>query len=177
MMILFDCWATNWRIWITACCIRLTLPKAESTRSQYNCKIPYWIFGQRLWRPVLSDGKMNELSKETVFIDGTKLEASANKYTFVWKMGRKDVPKNIGSGRSAKPGVPTVFQCIERNQNTRYSEDMLFYRTSMRRTTYRFCTWKRKTQKPEPEVSGVIPPFSGTPDCLWLAYSQFSGKE
>lgn len=83
-----------------------------------------------------------------------------------WKMGRKDVPKNTGSGRSAKPGVPTVFQCIERNQNTRYSEDMLFYRTSMRRTTYRFCTWKRKTQKPEPEVSGVISPFSGTPDCL-----------
>ena len=28
---------------------------------------------------------MNELSKETVFIDGTKLESCANKYTFVWK--------------------------------------------------------------------------------------------
>lgn len=28
---------------------------------------------------------MNKLSKETVFIDGTKLEACANKYTFVWK--------------------------------------------------------------------------------------------
>lgn len=26
-----------------------------------------------------------ELSKEMVFIDGTKLEACANKYTFVWK--------------------------------------------------------------------------------------------
>ena len=26
-----------------------------------------------------------ELSRETVFIDGTKLEACANKYTFVWK--------------------------------------------------------------------------------------------
>ena len=31
----------------------------------------------------LSD--LGELSKETVFIDGTKLEACANKYTFVWK--------------------------------------------------------------------------------------------
>lgn len=30
-------------------------------------------------------GAMDELSKETVFIDGTKLEACANKYTFVWK--------------------------------------------------------------------------------------------
>lgn len=28
---------------------------------------------------------VGELSKETVFIDGTKLEACANKYTFVWK--------------------------------------------------------------------------------------------
>ena len=28
---------------------------------------------------------MGELSKETVFIDGTKLEACANRYTFVWK--------------------------------------------------------------------------------------------
>ena len=110
--------------------------------------------------------QMNELSKETVFIDGTKLEIYVCMEKIGWKMGRKDVPKNTGSGRSAKSGVPTVFQCIERNQNTRYSEDMLFYRTSMRRTTYRFCTWKRKTQKPEPEVSGVIPPFSRTPDCL-----------
>lgn len=33
---------------------------------------------------------MGELGKETVFIDGTKLEACANKYTFVW---RKSVGK------------------------------------------------------------------------------------
>ena len=29
--------------------------------------------------------RADELSKETVFIDGTKIEACANKYTFVWK--------------------------------------------------------------------------------------------
>lgn len=29
--------------------------------------------------------EIGELSKETVFIDSTKLEACANKYTFVWK--------------------------------------------------------------------------------------------
>ena len=28
---------------------------------------------------------IGELSKETIFIDGTKLEACANKYTFVWR--------------------------------------------------------------------------------------------
>lgn len=36
--------------------------------------------------------QMGELSGETVFIDGTKIEACANKYTFVWK---KAVTKNM----------------------------------------------------------------------------------
>ena len=34
---------------------------------------------------------LGEISGETIFIDGTKIEASANKYTFVWK---KAVSKN-----------------------------------------------------------------------------------
>ena len=34
---------------------------------------------------------MGEIPGETIFIDGTKIEASANKYTFVWK---KAVTKN-----------------------------------------------------------------------------------
>lgn len=28
---------------------------------------------------------LGEISGETIFIDGTKIEANANKYTFVWK--------------------------------------------------------------------------------------------
>ena len=35
--------------------------------------------------------ELGEISGETIFIDGTKIEASANKYTFVWK---KAVTKN-----------------------------------------------------------------------------------
>lgn len=34
---------------------------------------------------------MGEISGENIFIDGTKIEACANKYTFVWK---KAVTKN-----------------------------------------------------------------------------------
>lgn len=37
------------------------------------------------YQMVLRLAEMGELSKETVFIDGTKIEACANKYTFVWK--------------------------------------------------------------------------------------------
>lgn len=36
--------------------------------------------------------RMGELSGEAIFIDGTKIEACANKYTFVWK---KAVTKNL----------------------------------------------------------------------------------
>ena len=36
--------------------------------------------------------QMGEISGETIFIDGTKIEACANKYTFVWK---KAVTKNL----------------------------------------------------------------------------------
>lgn len=34
---------------------------------------------------------IKEISAETLFIDGTKIESSANKYTFVWK---KSILKN-----------------------------------------------------------------------------------
>ena len=34
----------------------------------------------------------NEISKDTLFIDGTKIEAAANRYTFVW---RKSIEKNV----------------------------------------------------------------------------------
>ena len=37
--------------------------------------------------------QLGELSGETIFIDGTKIEACANKYTFVWK---KAVSKSLG---------------------------------------------------------------------------------
>lgn len=37
--------------------------------------------------------QLGEITGETIFIDGTKIEACANKYTFVWK---KSVSKNLG---------------------------------------------------------------------------------
>lgn len=37
-------------------------------------------------------GDINEISKDTLFIDGTKIESVANRYTFVW---RKTIEKNM----------------------------------------------------------------------------------
>ena len=59
---------------------------------------------------------MGEISGKTVFIDGTKIEANANKYTFVWK---KAVTKNqarlcekvtsLVAGCEAMYGIRVVF--------------------------------------------------------------------
>lgn len=37
-------------------------------------------------------GSSNDISRDTLFIDGTKIESSANRYTFVW---RKSIDKNM----------------------------------------------------------------------------------
>jgi transposase len=48
-----------------------------------------------------------ELSLENIFIDGTKIEAAANKYTFVWK---RAVTKNL---QKLLDKIPTLFQNAE----------------------------------------------------------------
>ena len=52
--------------------------------------------------------QMGELSGEAIFIDGTKIEACANKYTFVWK---KAVTKNLEKLLSKLAGI--VESCEE----------------------------------------------------------------
>ena len=64
----------GYQLYVVAC-------RTKSTRSQYDCPFPNRISRGGLRRPVLSDGAPSERR----FIDGTKLEACANKYTFVWK--------------------------------------------------------------------------------------------
>ncbi len=36
---------------------------------------------------IIKLGELNEIEFENIFIDGTKIEANANRYTFVWKKG------------------------------------------------------------------------------------------
>ena len=75
-----------------------------------------------------------ELSKETVFIDGTKLEACANKYTFVWK-------KSVGKWEEKCKEEGTVFvhgRGKRKSRNQRYLE--LFRRFLERQTIYDWHT-------------------------------------
>ena len=53
-------------------------------------------------------GDISEISKDTLFIDGTKIESAANRYTFVWK---KTVDKNMSKMLDQIPGF--VFKCEE----------------------------------------------------------------
>ena len=48
---------------------------------------------ERIWAEMTNFlHNIGEISGDAIFIDGTKIEASANKYTFVWK---KSVTKNL----------------------------------------------------------------------------------
>lgn len=51
-------------------------------------------------------GDRKDISKENIFIDGTKIESSANRYTFVWK---KSVTKNMEKMLSKIPDF--ILQC------------------------------------------------------------------
>lgn len=70
---------------------------------------------------------MNEISKETVFIDGTKLESCANKYTFVWKksVGRweEKMYSKIETAISLVNQEYAGFCAYERKSYNRSAED------------------------------------------------------
>ena len=54
--------------------------------------------------------EMGELSRESVFIDGTKLEANANRYTFVWKKStQKNEAKMQEKMKSELPRLASEF--------------------------------------------------------------------
>ena len=73
---------------------------------------------------------MGGLSKETVFIDGTKPEACANKYTFVWKksVGKWEEKMFVKCedrrcSTAVEPGVHAVFLYFKRRQGFWASEN------------------------------------------------------
>jgi len=68
--------------------------------------------------------KQNEILFENVFIDGTKIEANANRYTFVWKKAmyyyqRKDYTKLMEDTRKdSKEREEKMQKTIDKNQET-----------------------------------------------------------
>lgn len=78
-----------------------------------------------------------ELSRETVFIDGTKLEACANKYTFVWK-------KSVGKWEEK------MFQKIQETLkllNQEYIESFTIQPETRTQDLQRICRFLEKTCK------------------------------
>ncbi len=67
--------------------------------------------------------ELEEISGETVFIDGTKIEANANRYTFVWK---KAVTKNLARMLEQIPEF--LQECEEQlGQKLLYSEEITIH--------------------------------------------------
>ncbi len=65
---------------------------------------------------------IKEISGDAIFIDGTKIEACANKYTFVWK---KAVSKNL---EKLKEYTQKMYICGERNSYSKTDNDATFMR-------------------------------------------------
>lgn len=112
-----------------------------------------------------------ELSKETVFIDGTKLEACANKYTFVWKksVGKweaKMYERIQEAVRLLNQEYLCRFLVGEETRTQDLQEICRFLDEKCRVDGTVFRTWKRKTEKQKSKISGAVPSFSGAPDDL-----------
>lgn len=97
--------------------------------------------------------QLGEISGDAIFIDGTKIEANANKYTFVW---RKAVTKNLA--RLLDKLAAFVAECEELYdvKVVYHNQVHLKHVKKLRKKLYAlkeqgglvFCTWNRKTEKP-----------------------------
>lgn len=97
-------------------------------------------------------GSENEISKENLFIDGTKIESSANRYTFVWK---KSVTKNLDKMLKQIPDF--ILKCenyfgikvIYRDEVKMYHLNKLLKRLKMiaekENIIFVYCKGKRKS--------------------------------
>ena len=160
--------------------------RAELTWSQHNCKFMYWIPDECLWESLLSNGKAAGTFRRAVegnhFYWRDKAGGLREQIYFRLeknrrKMGSKNVPEDTGGRFAVESGIHTKFPGNRRHKDAGSSGDLPVLGTGLWRTAYCFCPWQRKEEKPQPEIPGAVPAFSGTSDNLRLAYRQFSGAE
>ena len=92
---------------------------------------------------------MGELSKETVFIDGTKLEACANKYTFIWR-------KSFGISKENKTSeLKTIVDYLK---DLCQKNDVIFvYGRGKRKTIHqRYLNVRYDEDESYSKLSGVV---------------------
>ena len=81
-------------------------------------------------------------------------------------MGRKNVPKDTGVHTASKQGIPAgLFDC-SRNKDAGFTENSPVFRRTLPDRQHGFSPWTWKTENPKPKVSGIVPSFFGTSDCL-----------
>ena len=112
-----------------------------------------------------------ELSMETVFIDGTKLEACANKYTFVWK-------KSVGKWEEKMfHKIQEAVRLLNHDYMQSFTVNLWLSGRKMPAGWNRVRLWTWQTKKQKSEISGAFPKVPGTAGNLRLAYGQLPGKE
>ena len=91
---------------------------------------------------------MSETDHKTVYIDGTKLESAAGRYTFVW---RNPLQKHLAK---VKAELGKTNRAEERFRHR--------FQAGGRTTAYPFCTRKRQTQKSAAARMGRTMDVAGT---------------
>ena len=95
--------------------------------------------------------EIGEISSDSIFIDGTKIEVNANKYTFVWK---KATTKNLAKLLDKLAvfvaeceelyGLKIVYQNKVKLKHLKKLQKNVCIKRTGRNC---FCTWYRQTKK------------------------------
>ena len=65
-----------------------TIKRFQSEKLSEAIEGPFYQFVNKLY-------EMGEVKYKNLFVDGTKIEAYANKYTFVWKSAVEKILRNL----------------------------------------------------------------------------------
>ena len=141
MMIRSDCWATNWRDWITACCIRLSLPKIEILQLRLCSRSWPMRIPRSFIHPGRSKASANGISTSRGCWLGRKLLTTARlpasepafwrtpakifsiRWSVVWRKAVNCQKKPYSlMGRSWKPAP--IYLCLEEIRRKMGSKDV-----------------------------------------------------
>ena len=96
-----------------------------------------------------------EIPFQTLFIDGTKLEANANKYTFGWKGSILNIKRNCETAsvfNHYNQTYETNHPVVAKQLNPTFETCLAEYLTNQR-SKHLLCSWKRSTKALPPTTS------------------------
>ena len=118
----------------------------HSTLSRFQNEKLISVISGLFYQVIKRLSEMNEIKFENIFVDGTKIEANANKYTFVW---RSVAEKNLGKlNEKIEKVLPEILQRYGIKEKTAVKECLTLLKRQAELTglKYVYGSGKRKKQ-------------------------------